>query len=68
MDLIRKSIPDELLKVAIPPNPEGTEELAWPVSMAKRIIAYVYMGKLAVLGGDIYVKDGSQLNPAYDNW
>ena len=68
MNLIRQAIPEYFIKNGLALCPEGTDEVAWPISMAREILLNVHMAKYAVVGGDIYIKENSKLKFAYETW
>lgn len=61
-------MPASVLSMGMPTHPDGSEEIAWPVTLADTILEITHESGLAIVGGDIYTKKETRLKPAYDNW
>ena len=68
MELLQKVFPESILEIGIPTFPGESSEIAWPLTQATIILEQVRLTGLAILGGDIYVKESKDLVPTYDNW
>ena len=61
-------IPASLADAAILNQPEGCEHSAWRRAQALEVLQHFKSSDVAVLGGDVLVKDGRSFRHALDNW
>ena len=61
-------IPKELLNVSYSLEDLGILELAWNWSDAVRVVEHLTKHGFAILGGDVYSKNGGRLKTTIDSW
>lgn len=68
MDLLRKIVPEHILKQGEHTDPEVSVEIAWPLAIADEVLEIIHQAGLAILGGDIYTRSIKDFKPTYDHW
>ena len=65
---IEKFITDTLIKKAYSLEPIVINELSWKKTDAIQVIKELMERKKAILGGDVYKKNKTLIQPTYDSW
>lgn len=61
-------IPEKFRSSAISLETMGVNDVAWPRTIALSIVNILQRNNIAILGGDVLVKEKEQLKHTYDNW
>ncbi len=61
-------LPDELQRTAYPLEEFGVNEYAWNYEEVKKVIVSLAEQKYAILGGDVWKKEGTSFISTYDGW
>jgi hypothetical protein len=57
-----------LLDFGIPLNEHGINEIAWRYENVFDVIDILIQNKYSILGGDVYIIKGNEIESTYDNW
>ncbi|MCG8312328.1 MAG: Imm40 family immunity protein [Pseudomonadales bacterium] len=68
MEILRQKLPQAILEKGLATYPEDSSEIAWPIALANEVVGKVNEAGLAILGGDIYERNGQRFKPAYEHW
>ena len=63
-----EQLPDELQRTAYPLEEFGVYEYAWSYEEVKKVIIYLAHHTYAILGGDVWRKEGTSFISTYDGW
>lgn len=61
-------VPPAIVSRAVPLASEGVEEIAWRREDALEVIRLARDAQLGILGGDVWMRQGSKWVPTYDTW
>ena len=61
-------IPPAIVSRAVPLASEGVEDVAWCREDALEVIRLARDAQFAILGGDVWMRQGKRWVPTYDTW
>jgi hypothetical protein len=68
MTSLPNNFPKELLHKGYSLKQNGVNEIAWKKVDAYQVIEFLMKSGYAILGGDVYTKEGGNFIPTYDSW